>query len=180
MYFTIPKEKNGDIVKKYWTKSKWKPKGQTPNPIVLCPMSKDLGGFYLLVLLTTTHLSILTSPTPFVPLSLPGDTPQLWHLRHLLVSNTIQASLPQFHTMTSLDHHAETPLSHAWPSQISFTSEKDPKALYSCVLQESKARTSKLWRLPRSAACLTGSLVPSLNYICIWLVCYCFSEQIIP
>lgn len=66
------------------------------------------------------------------PLS-PWDTPQLWHPQHLLVSNTIQASLPQFHTMTSLGNHAGNPLSHAWPSQISFTSEKDPKALFTPV-----------------------------------------------
>lgn len=41
--------------KKYWTQTDQNPAWQSPNPIALCVMSKDLSGSVLPALLIVTH-----------------------------------------------------------------------------------------------------------------------------
>ena len=60
MYITIPKFKEGSIVRKYWTKVRPKANGQTPSSVSPCLIWKRSSDLQLLsVLLTITHFSFL-------------------------------------------------------------------------------------------------------------------------
>lgn len=84
-------------MRKYRPKKNSNLVGQTPNPVAPCPVSDNLDGSVLLALLPETHFSLLSW---FCSMSegLLGSCPSNLSLG---ISNAIQASLPQHHTMAS-------------------------------------------------------------------------------
>lgn len=112
IYITVPIGRKEGIVRKYWTKARLHPAGQTPNPIALCLRSKGLHSSTLPALFTAAQVSLLG--LLLLPVcSFLTDIPGCWCLHHLDVSNSIQASLSQLYAMASQGLHA-----HTWSQQI--------------------------------------------------------------
>lgn len=132
----IYKRRDWGIVWKYWTKIKTKPRTNSK----FCnffQMWKDLAGFTFLALLIETYFSSWLAPHPVSSCPRQSVVPWLWYLEHL-VSNTIQALVPEWHSG----------LSDLWNRNSQCTQEcrsfakhqSIPPPLYSCFLYEFKVK----------------------------------------
>lgn len=138
LYITIPKGRNRGLGRNTGQKKDQKTSEQTlffssiSSPLVLYLMSSDLTSFSVPALLTPAHfsplgwfLSIYEALLRECSMALASTTSG--------VSNTIQASLSELHTMASPRHQATTRLPRASPQWVFLTSEKNfptPLLLY--------------------------------------------------
>ena len=145
IHYHYKRGNGGGSMRKSCTKTKPWP-GQTLNSIVPCLMSKDLDGSAFSALLTETHFCLLGW---FHPLSASWSDIFFLALPSLtsLGLRCNSEFIPIASTVATPGLHARTPFPYTWPKR------KIPQPLYTCIIHDSKARTSGLM-LPSSGVCL--------------------------